>query len=207
MTADRTVVLGWLSDLVSDLVTDDLDRRDAEKRIVRAAALDAAPFAEEVLSLSRIVAESIDAPSGFDRLSLPIALDQDTADAVAVLLALSLSVAGVKVDWPSRPLARSARTRITLAGDAGLAAASRMGADGVGIYAWLSNVVATAVRVVSEVAANAVPVVRVETKISLPSTVLAYQLYADAGRAQGLVEIAGSATPMLMPSAFDALAN
>lgn len=104
-------------------------------------------------------------------------------------------------------MARAARTRIAAAGEAGLAAVSGMGGEGADLYAWLSNLVSVSVRVVSEIAANAVPVVRVATKLSLPSSVLAYQLYGDASRAQGLVEIAGSATPLLMPASFEALAS
>lgn len=73
------------------------------------------------------------------------------------------------------------------------------------LYGYLSRLVEVAVLIVSDQAANAVPIVRVETGISMPSTVLAYQLYGEADRAQGLVEIARSATPMLMPIAFDAL--
>lgn len=155
----------------------------------------------------RVVGESVDAPEDFDRLSASAPEVGDSGDAVAVLLAVGLSIAGVKVDWPSRPQARTARSRIAAAGEDGLAAASRMGAEGADLYAWLANVVSTSVRVISEIAANAVPVVRVSTRISLPSTVLAFQLYGQADRAQGLVEIAGSATPLLMPAAFDALAN
>ncbi|HXV31721.1 MAG TPA: hypothetical protein VD840_15450 [Sinorhizobium sp.] len=207
MSADRSVIIGWLSDLAAELVTDALDRRDVDRRLDAAAGADAESFASEALALMRVVAESVDAPAGFDRIAAPAVADQETGDAVAILLALGLAVAGVKVDWPSRPSARAARSRIALSGDAGLSAASRMGGEGADLYAWLSSVVSASVRVVSEIAANAVPVVRVQTKISLPSTALAYQLYGDANRAQGLVEIAGSATPLLMPSAFDALAS
>ena len=207
MTADRSFIVGWLSDLVAELVHDELDRRDGEKRLAAAAVLAAEEFAGEVLSLIRIIVESVDAPAAFDRMSAPQADEVETGDAVAVLLAVGLAVAGVKVAWPSRPMARAARTRIAAAGEAGLAAVSGMGGEGADLYAWLSNLVSVSVRVVSEIAANAVPVVRVATKLSLPSSVLAYQLYGDASRAQGLVEIAGSATPLLMPASFEALAS
>tara|TARA_R110002020_G_scaffold471284_1_gene698220 strand:- start:14822 stop:15445 length:624 start_codon:yes stop_codon:yes gene_type:complete len=207
MSADRTLVVGWLSDLAAELVVDELDRRDVEKRLAAAPALDAEGFAVEILSLMRIIAESVDAPSGFDRFTAPATLDIPTGDAFTILLAVGLSVAAVKVDWPSRPLARTARSRIAAAGESGLAAVSRMGGEGTALHAWLSNIVSVSVRVVSEIAANAVPVVRVATKLSLPSTVLAYQLYGNAARAEGLVEIAGSATPLLMPASFEALAN
>ncbi len=69
------------------------------------------------------------------------------------------------------------------------------------------TIIAISVRVISDIAANAAPIVNVRTGISLPSTVLAYQLYGDAKRAQGMVDIAGAATPLVMPTTFDALAS
>ncbi len=81
---------------------------------------------------------------------------------------------------------------------------SRAGGAAVDLYRYLSRLIEIAVLIVSEQAANAVPIVRVETGVSLPSSVLAYQLYGDATRAQSLVDIARSATPMIMPVAFEA---
>ncbi len=72
---------------------------------------------------------------------------------------------------------------------------------GAPLYAWLQALGATGLRILSDIAANAVPMVRVETGISLPSSVLAYRLYGDAGRAEGLCGVARSLTPMLMPIA------
>jgi prophage DNA circulation protein len=91
------------------------------------------------------------------------------------------------------------------AGEAALAVAAGFGANGSDLYGWLAGLNAMAVRVVSNIAADAVPLVRVETGVSLPSSVLAYKLYGDATRAEGLVDIARSMTPMLMPSVFEAL--
>ena len=86
-----------------------------------------------------------------------------------------------------------------------MAHVSATGASALDLYQYLSRLVEIAVLIVSDQAANAVPIVRVETQMSLPSTVLAYQIYGDAARAGSLVDIARSTTPMLMPISFDAL--
>jgi prophage DNA circulation protein len=123
------------------------------------------------------------------------------------MVSIGGSIAGCRTDWPSRPSARAARTRVATAGAEGSAAADTLGGDGADLYAWLTATTAISCRMISEIAANAAPIVRVSTGISLPSTVLAYQLYGDAKRAGGLVDLAGSSTPMVMPTLFDALAS
>ncbi|MFK0336776.1 hypothetical protein ACIQT7_05900 [Agrobacterium deltaense] len=205
MAADKNEIRDWLGNLAATLVTDSLDAQSLSARLDLAPALGAGSFAMESLSLMRIIAESVNSPSGFDTLRSGQFETAETGNAAAVLLAVGLSVAGGRADWISRPQARSGRDRIAAAGDIALAVVSSMGADGVDLYLWLSELVNISVRLVSDQAADAVPVVRVETGISLPSTFLAYQLYGDAGRADSLVEIAGVSTPMLMPSAFSAL--
>ncbi len=205
MAADKTEICDWLGNLAATLVTDSLDAQSLSARLDIAPTLGAEGFGLECISLMRVIAESVNSPSGFDMLRSGQFGTVETGNAAAVLLAVGLSVAGGRADWVSRPQARAGRDRIAAAGDIGLAVVSSMGADGVDLYLWLSELVNISVRLVSDQAADAVPVVRVETGISLPSTFLAYQLYGDAGRADSLVEIAGVSTPMLMPSAFSAL--
>ncbi|WP_414901192.1 hypothetical protein [Rhizobium cremeum] len=205
MAVDRQEICDWLSTLASMLVTDALDAADVADRLAAAPDLDAEAFALEAISLMRIVAESVIAPAGFDSIKTTDFVATDTADAAAILLAVGLCIAGPRAGWISRPQARAARERIGTAGAAALALVSARGAVAVDLYVWLSRLVDVSVRLVSDQAADAVPVVRVETGISLPSTVLAYQLYGDAARAESLVEVAGASTPMLMPVAFDAL--
>ncbi|RAX42397.1 hypothetical protein [Rhizobium tropici] len=208
MAANKDTILSWLADLSAAVITDADDLAETSDRIVAAADLGADAFAPEALDIMRVIAESVTSPTGFDMIIIPDTISSgDTFDAMAVLVSLGLSVAGGRVNWQSRPQARKARTRISSAGDAGLAVASAMGGDGADLYSWLSSIVEVACRLVSDLAANAVPIVRVQTGISLPSTVLAYQLYGDAARAVDLVDIAGSATPLVMPTAFDALAS
>lgn len=205
MAAEKQAICEWLGSLATTIVVDALDAQDIASRLDAAPALSADEFALESLSLMRIIAESVSSASGFDTLRYGQFEGAETASAASVLLAVGLAIAGGRADWISRPQARAGRERIASAGDAALEIVSAMGANGVDLYVWLSAMTNIAVRLVSDQAADAVPVVRVETGISLPSTFLAYQLYGDAGRAESLVEIAGVSTPMLMPSAFNAL--
>ncbi|MBB3315113.1 prophage DNA circulation protein [Rhizobium sp. BK181] len=207
MAADRGTILSWLADLSAAIVTDADDLNDVSTRIAAGPDLDAAVFASEALSLMRVIAESVDEPSDFDRLLQPVTASGATADAIAILLGMGLAVAGCRPDWPSRPMARRARSRVASAGQVAALAIDQLGGDGADLYAWLTNVTATAVRVISDLEADAAPLIKVSTGISLPSTVLAYQLYGDASRANSLVDIAGSATPLVMPVLFDALAS
>ncbi|MBP2560853.1 hypothetical protein J2857_003622 [Neorhizobium galegae] len=207
MAVDRNVILSWLGDLATALMGDAIDLADTTRRITSGFELDPPDLAGETLSIMRAIAESASSPDDFGRLAAPEVDAGDTRDAAAVLVAIGLSIAGARIAWPSRPAARAARSRVADAGAAALAVASSLGPDGADLFGWISSVVATSVRVISDIAANGVPVVRVETGISLPSTFLAYQLYGDAARAQGLVDIARSGTPMLMPAGFDALAK
>lgn len=205
MGVDRDAIIAWISTLADRLVADALDAEDIRNRLAAAPDMEAEAFAAETLSLMRVIAESVSTPTGFDTVTAGAFEDRAAADFGAILLSVALSIAGARASWISRPQARAARSRISAAGDSALAIVSAMGGAAVDLYLWLSRLVEVSVRLVSQDAADAVPVVRVETGISLPSTVLAYQLYGDASRAERLVEIAGAATPMLMPVAFDAL--
>lgn len=207
MAADRDTILSWLADLSAAIVTDVDDLADVSARIAASPDLDADAFATEALSLMRVIAESVDEPADFDRLAQPVVAGGLTADVIAIMIGLGLAVAGCRPDWPSRPMARRARSRVSAAGEAATVAIDKLGGDGADLYAWSTSVTAIAVRVISDLAADAAPVIKVATGISMPSTVLAYQLYGDANRAAGLVDIAGSATPLVMPVLFDALAS
>ncbi|MBD9390125.1 hypothetical protein IB237_23270 [Agrobacterium sp. AGB01] len=207
MAADRQIILNWISDLSASIVVDEEDLADITTRVVIAANLTAEAFAQEVLDLMRVIAENASEPGHFDQISLMPVVSGKTLSACSILQALGLAVAGGRIAWPSRPEARRVRSRVADAGDAGLAAVSSLGGDGADLYAWLSSVIAVSVRLISDIAASAAPIVKIKTGISLPSTVLAYQLYGDAKRAQGVVDIAGAATPLVMPTTFDALAS
>jgi hypothetical protein len=205
MNVDRASLCVWLADLAAVLVSDEDDAAAFSTRVDAAPSLDADGFASECLSLIRVIGESVSSPAEFDRLKAGVFSSADTRDAGSILLAAGLAIAGARVSWISRPQARAGRERVSVAGDTALAVVSTIGADAADLYGWLSNLVQISVRLISDIAADLVPVVWIETGISMPSTVLAYKLYGDASRAGGLVDIAGSSTPMLMPVGFDAL--
>lgn len=205
MSADKTAILDWLAALCSGIVTDVADRAEIAARIKAAGALDAQAFAAESIALMRAIAENASAPADFRDIGSDPGFAGDTASAGLVLQALGLCLSGCRIDWPSRQAARSARGQMAEAGRVALAAIAEKGGLAADLYAWLAQIVATCCRYVSDVAANAAPLVRVETGLSLPSTVLAFQLYGDAARAASLVAVARSATPLVMPSAFEAL--
>ncbi|KAA3510098.1 hypothetical protein [Agrobacterium rosae] len=207
MTASRASILQWIADLASSIVTDAEDVSDIASRIANAPDLDASAFALEVLALTRVVAENADATSDFDLIGAALQVDASTLSIMKTLQAMAMTIAGVRISWPSRPSARRARARISLAGDDALGSASALGAAGAQTYAWLSSLVAVSCRLISDIAANAAPIVQVQTGVSLPSTVLAYQLYGDANRAGAMIDIAGASTPLVMPTHFDALAS
>ncbi|MBB2841468.1 UNVERIFIED_ORG: hypothetical protein GGE64_005251 [Rhizobium etli] len=207
MAADRQAVLSWLADLAATIVADQDDLADVTARIAAAVALDAAAFSAEAMELMRIVAESVTDPEEFDRIAVPASASGETRSAMAIMAAMGAAIAGCRAEWPSRPSARRARSRVAAAGEAGTSAADTLGGDGADLYSWLSAITAISCRLISDIAADAAPVIRVQTGLSLPSTVLAYQLYGDASRAGALVDLAGAATPMVMPTLFDALAS
>ena len=201
----RSEILGWIAARAGDIITDTSDVIDVADRVAGAAALDAAAFAAELLDLGRVLGESVRTPDAFGQLLLLPDFDTDTGrDGVVLLSAVAMAIAIGRVAWPSRPAARKARTSFIDRAHAAYGVTAQLGPD---LHMWLSALVGTAVRLVSDLAANATPMVRVDSGVSLPSTVIAYQMYGDAKRAAGLVDISGSATPMIMPAGFEALAS
>jgi hypothetical protein len=198
-------VIAWLEACAAEIVTDVDDAVMVADRLAAASSIDAAAFASETIDLARVIGESVATEADFRRLSqMPEFEDFTARDAVFVLSAVGMAIGIGRVTWPSRPAARKARALLVDRAHLAYAVASPLGPK---LLSWLSGLVAVAVRLVSDLAANATPVVHVESGVALPSTVLAYQLYGDANRAGGLVDISGSATPMVMPSGFEALAS
>jgi hypothetical protein len=198
-------LLSWLADLAAAIVTDAEDAAMLADRLDAARALAGAALAAEVIDIARIIGESVASEAAFKRLAVLPDFDEDAAARAAILMvAIAQAVAIGRVDWTSRPAARAARAAFVDLAHRAYAIAATLGPD---LYAWLAGLVSVAVRLVSDRAANATPVVLVDSGLSLPSTVLAYQLYGDAKRAAGLVDIARSATPMIMPGRFEALAS
>lgn len=202
---DVLAVASWMYSVGSLVVSDTIDLARLVDLTLASGVDSVEAFFAGGLEASRIIGESVLTPSAFEGIK-PARFDsQQAADLHAVLDAMISATAAPQVAWISRPQARAARHVVQAKGEKALAVLSALGPAYVDLYVALSRLVETSVRIVSDQAADSVPVVRVETGISLPSTVLAYQLYGDAKRAEGMVDIARVGTPMLMPVTFEAL--
>ncbi|APH71451.1 DNA circularization N-terminal domain-containing protein [Aquibium oceanicum] len=135
--------------------------------------------------------------------SIPAADATVETDAERLVMAAALSVAVVRVDYPSRRDAMQARERFARTVAPVIETAGDFSDEA---FAWISGISGEAALALSRAAADKAPVVRVETNLSLPSTVLAYRLYGDATRAGELVERNGVRTPVFMPVVLEALA-
>lgn len=205
MVTARDEIAAWLAGRTAAVVADGDDLVAIADRLAAVGGLEAAAFAAEAIDIARILGESVRSAAAFRAVLVTGEFDTSAArDMTTILSAAAAALAIGRVAWPSRPAARRARADLVTRAQAAYAVAQRFDPA---LLAWLSGLVGIAVRLVSQIAADATPIVRVESGISLPSTVLAYQLYGDAKRAAQVIEISGSGTPMLMPVAFDALAS
>lgn len=202
---DVVAVANWMYSIGSLIVSDAIDLVRLVELTLGSGVETTETFFTGGFEASRIIGESVLTPQAFDSIKPAQFEAQGAADLHAILDAVITATAAPQVAWISRPQARAARQVVQSKGEKALAVLSRLGPQHVDLYVAVSRLVETSVQIVSDRAADAVPVVRVETGISLPSTVLAHQLYGDAKRAEGLVDIARVGTPMLMPVAFEAL--
>lgn len=202
---DVIAVANWMYSVGSLVVSDAIDLARLVELTLASGVDSVDAFFAGGLEASRIIGESVLTPSAFDGIKSVRFDSQEAADLHAVLDAVMSATAAPQVAWISRPQARAARQVVQAKGEKALAVLSALGPAQVDLYVAVSRLVETSVRIVSDRAADAVPVVKVETGISLPSTVLAYQLYGDAKRAESLVDIARASAPMLMPVTFEAL--
>ncbi len=202
---DVIAVANWMYSVGSLVVSDSIDLARLVDLTLASGVDGVEAFFAGGLEASRIIGESVLSPSGFEGIKPARFETQASTDLHAVLDAIVTATAAPHVAWISRPQARAARQVVQAKGERALAVLSGRGPAHVDLYVAVSRLVEASVRIVSDRAADAVPVVRVETGISLPSTVIAYQAYGDAKRAESLVDIARVGTPMLMPVSFEAL--
>jgi hypothetical protein len=166
MAADRDTILSWLADLSAAIVIDSEDAADLTARIAVAPDLDAEAFANEALLMMRVIAESVDSPDDFDRLAQTVSATGATLDAISIMSGMALAVAGCRPAWPSRPAARRTRSRVAIAGDLAIDAVAQLGADGADLFAWLTSITAISCRIISDLAADAAPIVKASTGVS-----------------------------------------
>ena len=193
--------MNWLDDLIDRFLTVAADIRSAQAK--RSAMLaGGAPGATAYLECCRLLGEAAS-----DGAALIAALDAIEGPAAIDLAGMMVvhCFAAVRASYPARQDAQAARTAIAGRADAAIeATGDAFGAD---VHAWLAGLIGEAVMQISRIAASSAPLVRVEAGTSLPSCLLAWDLYGDPARGGDMVERARSATPMLMPVRFEALAS
>ncbi|MCO6410102.1 hypothetical protein [Hoeflea alexandrii] len=192
-------VLTILSGLARELITDadDLARVDVLAVGVQAGG-DSGVTA--LIQLARLTGEA-----AADANAVPDAVDrvQDDTPLWRIVALVVVCFAVVRADYPSRQDAQAARTAVSARADMVYGEAGIYGPETI---AWLVSMTGVATLTLSRTAAERAPAVRVETGVSLPSTLLAYDLYGDAGRAEALVDRNRVATSLVMPVSFEAVA-
>lgn len=190
-----TILSGLARELVFDV--DDLANVDA---LAVAAQAGGESGVTSLLQLARLTGEAAD-----DANAVSDAVDrvQDESPLWRLVALVVTCFAVVRADYPSRQDAQVARTAISARADL---VYSEAGIYGPETIAWLVSMTGVATLYLSRTAAERAPAVRVETGVSLPSTLLAYDLYGDAARAQALVDRNRVATSLVMPVSFEAVA-
>lgn len=191
----------WLADLIDRFLTDPADIKAAQKKMAALATggeAGATAYLRACQLLGEAAPDTAGLLAGLDAVDAPSPLD------LVGLLVVRCFV-GVRASYPARQDAQAARAVLAARADPAIEAAG--GAYGADVHAWLSGLVGEAVTQISRIAATRAPLVRVETGVSLPSCLLAYDLYADPARGAEMVERARSGTPMVMPVRFEALAS
>ncbi len=192
--------MSWLDDLVSRFVADVDDLALAQQSSATiAGGGEAAATAH--LELCRLVGES-----ATDTAGLMLALDGVGEGVLDRLSALVIACfAAVRADYRARSDAQAARAALSARADGVIDAAGV--AYGADVHAWLLRLVGESVVQISAIAASRAPLVRVETCLSLPSSLIAYDLYGDPARGEELVARNRTGTPMVMPVVLEALAS
>ncbi|KGF71153.1 hypothetical protein LL06_00715 [Hoeflea sp. BAL378] len=194
---DRIVIIlgGLARELILD--TDDLTALDA---LAVAAQAGGASGLVSLLEMARLIGEAADDAGAvvpaLDRVQEASGLWR-MADLVAACFAVS------RASYASRQDAQAARSAINARAETTYQQAGVYGPEAI---EWLVSLAGIAALHLSRTAAERAPAVLVETGLSLPSTLLAYDLYADAGRAGELVDRNRIATALVMPVAFEAVA-
>lgn len=192
-------ILTILSGLARELILDADDLAAFDVLAVSAQAGGAGGWTS-VLEMARLIGEAAD-----DAGAVVRALDRVQEDSslwrVAGLVAACFAV--TRASYPSRQDAQAARSAINTRAETAYRQAGVYGSEAI---EWLVSLAGITALHLSRTAAERAPAVRVETGLSLPSTLLAYDLYADAGRAGELVDRNRIGTPLVMPVAFEAVA-
>ncbi|MEO3997178.1 hypothetical protein [Mesorhizobium sp. CAU 1732] len=188
----------FLIRLAGDHLVDDDDRRLADALTTRLVT-GGEDAVRAALDLARLIGEAAEPRSVL--AAIDRAIDDDVATNVMTMVVAAFAT--VRATYEARQDATTARAALAARAEALYPTIAPVGAD---VLDFVIRLVGSACLHLSIVAASRVPVVRVETGISLPSTLLAYDLYGDAQRAGDIVGRNKVATPLIMPSVFEAVA-
>lgn len=165
------------------------------------AGLLAAGTAEGALEAARLAGEAADPAALLSALDgAEIATPADRA-----LGLVMRCFAALRLDYPARQEAEAMRAAISGAAEPAYAACGE--AYGHAVLDWLVLMTAATVTALSAIAASRAPLVRVETGLSLPSALVAWDLYGDPGRGAEIAARNRCGTPMLLPAVLEALAG
>jgi hypothetical protein len=213
-TALALDVAGRLGDLVPVARLADRDRAKSEAQIVALIALaeqaspDAASFVAGLGVAASGLASGGDAAvvgSGIAVILADLVPADSFGAAVAAVLAGAYCACLIKGNYPAQPDAAAARDIVkAMVNRIGERLGNALGFKVAEAFEVMTG--QTAVEL-SRIAASRAPLVRVETGISLPSTLLAWELYQDPDRAGELVGRNRVSTPQLMPIAIEALSR
>lgn len=184
------------------LVTDADDSALVAGYAVQAAG-SGAEAAAAAIRAAIIIGETVRDSADAERLIFSASSARDEGEAATLVIAsVAASLAAPRADWRNTRSAQAARLALSNLLDLAYAeCGARFGAEALRAVSAIGGM---AIRALSELSATLVPIVRAETGISLPSVLIAWDLYADPARAGDVVATAGAVTPMLMPVVFDA---
>nr|WP_295465193.1 hypothetical protein [Mesorhizobium sp.] len=190
----------WAATLAARLLSEPDDVSQAS-RLAAAASLPGADGATAYLELCRLIGEAADPAAALSALD-----ESDAPDAATMVGQLIMHCfAAIRADYPAQPDAVAARMALSMSAQSAYPAIGDvLGHDALD---FVVRLVGQTVIELSTIAARRSPLVRVETGISLPSSLLAWDLYGDPERGGEIMGRNRSATPMLMPVTMQALAR
>lgn len=195
--------MSWISDLADRLLIERQDLAEARK-LAAAADLGGESGADAYLRLCRLVGKAADPDEAI--LGLPAPSAGSGGDAATLVGALIVhGYAALRAEYGAQPDAVAARGEVAARAEAAYPAIGA--AFGFEVLDFVTRLAGTVAVELSRIAASRAPLVRVETGLSLPSSLLAWDLYGDPLRGAELAERNRCGTAMVMPVVFEALAS
>ena len=188
----------WVTALSDRLLVQPDDRSQAA-RVSIDCALPGVVGASAFLDLCLLIGEAADPAATLSALSESPALT--AKDLAGELLILALAM--VRGSYAAQSDAVAARDALSIKAQSAYGPIGD--AFGYDVLDFVVRLIGQASIELSRIAANRSPLVRVEAGVSLPSSLLAYDLYGDPSRGAEIVKRNRSGTPMLMPAVFEAL--